>query len=241
MSAAVSVVRIIFLLIFLGCNSIIFAQDTKQFVLPALTNVYDVPWRKHIYLFDEFQKGKITYTKGFELDYEFDLNYNIYFEKMDFIHSSGDTLSIMNTKEIRSIQVGNKTFFHDYNTGFYEVLVPLPLSLVFRNQFILEKVEFSNGMKRVHTGTDTRGVAINYGRIYKKEFFYFFVDRKNKLHKVTKANVLKLFPEQNTEVKDYLTAHSIDFESEEDLIALTNYCNKLADVSGESKAQKRSP
>ena len=175
MRVAVPVVRVIFLLIFLAGNYI-FAQETNQFVLPALTNVYDVPWRKDIYRFDEFQKGKITYTKGFELDYEFALNYNIYFEKMDFIHSSGDTLSIMNTKEIRSIQVGNKAFFHDYKSGFYEVLVPLPLSLVSRNQFILEKVEFSNGAKRVHTGTDTRGVAVNYGRIYKKEFFYFFFE-----------------------------------------------------------------
>ena len=75
----------------------------------------------------------------------------------------------------------------------------------------------------------------------KRSFFIFFVDRKDKLHKATKANVLKLFPDQNTEVKDYLMAHSTDFESEEDLIALTNYCNKLADVSEESKAQKRSP
>ena len=178
------------------------------YTLPAFTDVSKVPWRQSIYRFPEFQKGKITYTRGFVLDYEFDLNYNIYYEKMDFIHSSGDTLSITNTGEIESIQVGNKLFFHDYNTGYYEVLVALPLALGFRNQFVFEGVEYSNGLIGSAPGPDVRGVAVKQDRIYSKGFSYFFIDQNNEVHKATRATLLKLFPDHNAEIKGYLLEHA---------------------------------
>jgi hypothetical protein len=211
----------------------LYAQRTNYYTLPAFTDVSKVPWRQSVYRFPEFQKGKITYTQGFVLDYEFDLNYNIYYEKMDFIHSSGDTLSITNTREIKSIQVGNKSFFHDYNTGYYEVLVALPLALAFRNQFVLEGVEYSNGQMASRSGADVRGIAINQDRIYKKGFSYFFIDQNNEVHKATRASLLNLFPDYSTEIKSYLLEHPIDFESQEDLIALTSYCNQFIDISKE--------
>lgn len=209
----------------------LYAQRTNYFTLPAFTDVSKVPWRQSIYRFPEFRKGKITYTRGFEVDYEFDLNYNIYYEKMDFIHSSGDTLSITNTREIKSIQVGNKSFFHDYNTGYYEVLVALPLALAFRNQFVLEGIEYSNGQRGLGRGADVRGVAINQDRIYKKGFSYFFIDQNNEVHKATRASLLNLFPDYNIEIKSYLLEHPVDFESRDDLAELTNYCNQVIDIS----------
>src|SRR5687767_2117630 len=125
-----------------------YSQRVNYYTLPPLTDVAKVPWHQSTYRFPEFQKGKITYTKGFELDHEFDLNYNIYYEKMFFISSSGDTLSITNTREIKSVQIRNKSFFHDYISGFYEVILPLPVALVFRNKFVLKEIEYNSGVRR---------------------------------------------------------------------------------------------
>src|SRR5687767_14373307 len=150
-----------------------YAQRTNYFTLPARAEVLKEPWRDRVYRFHEFRKGKITYTKGFELDYAFDLNYNIYFERMDFIDSSGDTLCITNTEQIKSVQIGNTTFFYENASGYYEVLVALPVALAFRNQFVLEELEFNNGFKSRSTPTDLRGAIADYGRSYKKVFSYF--------------------------------------------------------------------
>ncbi|HET6543667.1 MAG TPA: hypothetical protein VFG46_24450, partial [Chryseolinea sp.] len=221
---------IVFLLCLLGGSfQLVSAQSINYFTLPAWTNVTKVPWRKSIYRFQEFQKGKITYTKGFELDYEFDLNYNVYNETMDFINEAGDTLSIMNMGEIRAIQIGNKTFFHEYNSGYYEVLLRLPVALAFRNQFVLDHIESNNG----HQGpgpTVQRGVVATYDRTYVKVFSYFFIDQNNEVKKATRAAVLKMFPGHNTEIKGYLLEHDVDFDSREDLIELTIYCNQFIDV-----------
>ena len=53
------------------------------------------------------------------------------------------------------------------------------------------------------------------------------------MYKATRASVLKLFPNYNTEITAYLLEHSVDFESREDLIELTNYCNQFIDSSEE--------
>ncbi len=204
-----------------------YSQRTNYYTLPPLTDVSKVSWHQSTYRFPEFQKGKITYTKGFELDHEFDLNYNIYYEKMFFISSSGDTLSITNTREIKSIQIGNKSFFHDYNSGFYEVILPLPIALVYRNKFVLEELEYNSGVRRDATFTEVRGVPTDYARIYKKGSLYCFVDRKNELNKATKASILKLFPDRQVEIQGYLLEHPVDFESREDLMALTTFCNQF--------------
>ena len=133
--------------------------------------------------FSNFKKAKLRTQKDLSLTMNFNLNYNMYYEKMDFIHSSGDTLCITNTREIKSIQIGNKSFFHDNNTGYYEVFVALPLALGFRNQFVLEGVEYTNGLMGSAPGPDVRGVAIKYDRIYRKGFSYFFIDQNNEVHK----------------------------------------------------------
>jgi len=47
-----------------------YSQRVNYYTLPPLTDVAKVPWHQSTYRFPEFQKGKITYTKGFELDHE---------------------------------------------------------------------------------------------------------------------------------------------------------------------------
>jgi len=225
-----------FVLFLLGTwdSQFVYAQTSNYFTVPAQAEVLKLPWRERIYRFQEFQKGKITYTKGFELDYEFQLNYNVYFERMDFIDSSGDTLCITNTDQIKTIQIGNATFFHENTSGYYEVLVHLPVSLAFRNQFVLEEIEFANGMKSRGTPTDRRGAITDYGRSYRKVFSYFLIDQNNELHPASRTSILNLFPAYATDIKGYLLEHRVGFDSRGDLMELIHYCNQLIEDTYEA-------
>ncbi len=217
-----------------GYPKFVYAQRSNYFTVPAQAEVLKLPWRERIYRFQEFQKGKITYTKGFELDYEFQLNYNVYFERMDFIDSSGDTLCITNTDQIKTVRIGNTTFFHENTSGYYEVLVHLPVSLAFRNQFVLEEIEFANGMKSRGTPTDRRGAIVDYARTYRKLFSYFLIDQNNELQPATRTSILRLFPAFATEIKGYLLEHRVDFDSRGDLMELIHYCNQLIEGTDEA-------
>lgn len=197
----------------------IYSQHHNLLKLPLLTNISSVSWKDSIYRFPEFQKGKITYTKGM-LEHEFYLNYNMYFEKMDFISESGDTLHIGNTREIKEVQIGNTWFFHDYKKGYYEVILKLPVALAVKNQFALVR------SGAINYG-DERGAAADYDRYYQILPIYFFVDKNNNVHRAIRASILKLFPDHKTEVSAYLQKHSPDFNSQKDLVDLLTYCNQF--------------
>src|SRR5687768_13736149 len=96
------------------------AQNSKLLLLPANEDVSKVAWRDSIYSFPEFQKGRITYKNGMSVDSEFKLNYNIYYERMDFIGVSGDTLNLTDTKEIKLINFGDRSFYHNDTRGYFE-------------------------------------------------------------------------------------------------------------------------
>lgn len=230
-----TILKITFILVVLMqfCMNKICAQQTDLLKLPALTDVSSVPWRDSVYRFSSFQKGKITYTKGFELDHEFDLNYNLYYEKMDFISSAGDTLNITNTREIKAIQLGDKWFYHDYKTGYYEVLLKLPVALAMKKQFVLRHLGFKHAgyhkveIERGASFSDVRGVVADYDRYYDIHPMYFLIDLKNEVHRASRASILKLFSDYNKDILAYLIEHPVDFESGDDLVALITYCNKF--------------
>jgi hypothetical protein len=201
----------------------LYSQPDKLLKLPRLGSIPSVSWKDSIYRFPSFQKGRITYTTGV-LEQEFDLNYNLYFEKMDFVSSSGDTLSITNTREIKVIKVGNTWFFHDYKTGYYEVILELPVALAVKTQFVFQNVKVNGA---VHF-TDVRGMAANHDRYYEILPTYFFIDKDNTVHRATKASILKLFRAHDTELSAYLRKHRPNFESKKELMDLLTYCNQLA-------------
>ena len=197
----------------------IYSQPDNLLKLPLLTNISSVPWKDSIYRFPAFEKGRITYTTGM-LDHEFYLNYNMYFEKMDFISESGDTLNITNTREIKEVQIGDTWFFHDHKKGYYEVTIKIarcpcrqkPVRVVRSGAYPL---------------ADERGAAADYDRYYQILPIYFFVDKNNSVHRATMKSILKLFPDHKTEVSAYLQKHSPDFESKKDLVDLLTYCNQF--------------
>ena len=201
------------------------SQPINFLKLPRNTDISTVSWKDSIYRFPVFQKGKITYKTG-KLDHEFDLNYNRYFEKMDFISSSRDTLSITNTREIRSVQVGYIQFFHDYNEGFYEVILDSPIALGVKQQFVFQNSKVSGA---VHFA-DLRGVVGNHDRFYEIVSRYVFIDKSNRVHRATRASILKLFPAHSEKLSAYVREHRTDFSSRKDLLALLTFCKQIASL-----------
>jgi len=220
-------------LIFLLCASwvvnseCVYSQGSSLLRLPALTDVSEVAWHNSIYLLPEFQKGKITYAKGFELDYQFNLNYNIYYEKMHYISSAGDKLEITNTRDIQYVQIGGKSLFHEYNKGYYEVILKLPVALAVRNSLVLESTQYNSGRAGSVTRMEVRGVVTDYDRSYSRGFAYFIIDQNNSLHKATRTSILRLFPSSRDAIQEYLNKNKVNFESRENLVDLLGFCNQL--------------
>jgi hypothetical protein len=200
-----------------------FCQDIELLRLPRFAKVSQTLWRNEIYYFQQFQEGTIIYQTGFKLNQTLKLNYNIYHERMEFIGEAGDTLGIEANKEIKLIEIGSHLFYHDYESGFYEILTTSSVSLAVQPKFRLGKTEGNYGPLVF----ETRGAAMTCDRFYYKRMSYFFIDVNDRVFKASKASVLKLFPEYKSDIRAYLIEKPVDFTRQEDMIRLTNYCYQL--------------
>ena len=214
----------------------VFCQDIELLLLKRFENVSQTSWRGQIYYFPQFQEGTIIYRTGFKIKQTLKLNYNIYHERMEFIGEADDTLAIEGNKEIKLIEIGSHLFYHDYKSGYYEILSTSSVSLAMQPKFRLGKTEGNDGLLPF----ETRGAAMACDRYYYKHASYFFIDGNEQLFKASKASVLKLFPEHKSDIRAYLMEKPVDFTSNEDIIRLTNYCYQLDKPRSAGNAMQRS-
>ena len=207
-------------------------QDVEPLRLGRFEKVSQTAWREKVYLLPQFQRGTIIYQTGFRLNQTLDLNYNIYHERMEFLGEDGDTLGIKADKQIKLIEVGSHLFYHDYKTGFYEILSAASVSLAMQTKLILVKAE--GNCEGEIWSLELRGAQMDCDRFYVKYTSYFFIDLKDKILKANKPSVLKLFPENKSDIQAYLIENPVDFTKHEDVTRLTTYCYHL-DEPGSTK------
>jgi len=207
--------------------SVICCAQSPLFKLPARTSIHHVTWKDSIYRFPEFQDGKIIFMTGFSPQETFKFNYNLYFGQVDFIDKNGDTLQVKPSKELKQIDIGDHSFYHDDHQGYIEILYQAPVSLGTWTFLNSEDPKHERVYYSYYQAVDTRGDQSIRDRYYRLIHVHFLIDRNNKLHKVLKPTVLKLFPGHKKEIIKYLDDHNVDFLREQDLIALIQYCNAL--------------
>ena len=200
-------------------------QDIEQLRLGRFESVSQTEWQDQVYLLPQFQQGTIIYQTGFKLDQTLNLNYNIYHERMEFLSDDGDTLGIKADHNIKLIEIGSHLFYHDYKTGFYEILSTETVSLAMQPKLILVKAE-GNCAGEVWA-LELRGARMECDRYYIKKMSYFFIDVKDKILKANKPSVLKLFAENKSEIQAYLIENPVDFTKHDDVMRLTNHCYQL--------------
>lgn len=70
----------------------------------------------------------------------------------------------------------------------------------------------------------------NENTLFERGTAYYLLDKKNKVHKATKNNVIKIFQDHKDDVQLFLKNNNVDFTSKEDLKRLLEFCNMLPNV-----------
>lgn len=186
--------------------------------LGSYQSLSDVSWQDSIYLLPQFQRATLTYNNGFQVEGSWLMNYNRYFESMDMISDTGDTLSVKRTPELKFVNLPGKTFYHDYSLGYLEVLTKTPVALGVKH--IMYTVNHKSGF-------DLRGYTYPYDRYYVNGPMYFFFGHNNSLFRANQNSILKLYPAHKEAIKEYLKAEPINFYRENDLMRLLTFCTRF--------------
>lgn len=187
------------------------------------------------YIYPTFTKGSVI-MKGGNTKQSV-LNYNTVTQEMIF-EQSGKRLAMDKLETIDTVIIHNRKFI-PVGKVFYEVVLVAPISLFIQHKSDItsEGKSIGYGTKKQTTSSTSYSKLIATDGLYSLELpddFYVSNTSINWVQKdeymikfVTKRQFLKIFPEQEDELKQYIKENKITMKVREDLIKLVNYCNKL--------------
>jgi hypothetical protein len=193
------------------------------------------------FLFPSFRDGVVLMKDG--KSFSTLLNYNMIEEKM-ITELNGIYRYSKNPQLIDTIHLENRVLVPVEN-AFYEVLSNGPVTF-----FLQNKSNFTPGGSDVGFGVKARSVGPTQFRRFEltsvvyqyNEVAYidlpqngeitpasiFWVRKNGTLEKFsTQKQFLKLFPEYEPQIKEYIRKEKINVRSREDVIRLGNYCNLI--------------
>ncbi|MEJ1241381.1 hypothetical protein WBG78_24755 [Chryseolinea sp. T2] len=201
---------------------------------PANAFPQTLSWWDSIYMFRNFQPGRITYFTGFTPQQQLKLNYNLYYGQMDLIEANGDTSQLEALKTIRSIEVGNDVFYYFPKIGYLHVLVQGDIVLAAHTMLHLYSMDRANGYavpSNLAAGGDVRGRPSTVDKYYINASAYYFLDEERQALVPAKNVLTKMFSEHKEGINEFVKTHSTNFNLEKDLLEVVEYCNSLRRLS----------
>jgi hypothetical protein len=186
-------------------------------------------------LIPRFTKSVVKLKSG-EIKTAF-LNYNTVEQEMVFMQQKL-FLVLDDPKQVDSVFMANRIFV-PMEKGFYEVLLKEPITLFQQHKSYVE----SEGVPTAY-GAKSQTTSPNYVRqIYGAngpidlkipkgykvvDDSQYWVRYKDQMRSFdTKRLFLKIFPEKEKELSDYIDKYKVDFKKPENVKRLVEYCNKL--------------
>jgi hypothetical protein len=188
------------------------------------------------FLFPGFTRGVIILKDGTRFSSL--LNYNMVDEIM-VSELNGVYRSASNPQDIDTIYLQNRKFVPVKNV-FYEVLAVGPATFFLQNKsnYTPKGSSIGYGMKS-QSVSSTSFKRFEFGQDYVVTVdlppnvtvtpaSVNWVSKNDKMEKfISERQFLKIFPEKEAQLKEYIKKEKIDLKDREDLIKLGTYCNEL--------------
>jgi hypothetical protein len=192
------------------------------------------------FLFPSFKEGLVIMKDG--KNFSILLNYHMVDERM-ITDLNGTYRYSKDPKLIDTLYIENRVFVPVGNV-FYEILSSGPVTF-----FLQNRSNYTPKGSEVGYGAKSRSVGpTQYSRFELSDLRYFgevaymdlppnvditpasafWASRNGEMGKFsTERQFLKIFPEYESELKEYIKKENINIRSREDVIRLGNYCNKI--------------
>ncbi len=223
------------------------AQENQHFIVRPGDIIIDRIPLTNRYRFEQFRRARAHFVNNATASGH--LNYNLLYGEMQFIDPTDDTVSLANEQMLEKISFEDTDYIFDpENNRYLEVLAGdqhIRLTRHLRMRLLEHDVKSMDGYVSTLNPNLSRAVYDLDNRVHQttlREFFesraqhpmlfsthevYYFVDKNNVAWPVKKSSLHRIFPDHRREISDYLSNHTIDFTSKEDLIQLISFCNQL--------------
>jgi len=187
------------------------------------------------FLFPVFTKSIVKMKDGRTLTAT--MNYNMVDEEMIF-EQRGVYMALEKPQDVDTVFLQNRKFV-PVEKAFYEVLVKSKVILFIqhKSRYTLAGTTTAYGMKSVTLGSTPVMTAQSGNQVRQIDVpddvtvspaTVYWVMKDNEMHKFNnEKQFLKIFPENEEKLKEYIKSNKLDIKSREDLIKLGDLCNEL--------------
>jgi hypothetical protein len=225
--------------IFIICSILIIssclsAQKNESVTVKAGTRVIDYFPVAERYRYPDFIEGKAFFKNGRVIPSKF--NYNFLSGEMQFIRVA-DTLSMSNTKDLKSIAIAQDTFY--YHNSYMERIRGGKFRVYLKQRIVIKDIQKKGAYGTINrsaasesydymlTGGGFVDLIPSEDLVLQKTSDYFYSTPENEFIQFTKKNIIKILPGKEDVIKDYLKLNKIDFGSKEDIIRLADFVSTL--------------
>jgi hypothetical protein len=187
------------------------------------------------FLFPSFTKGIVKMKDKREMTAI--LDYNTVDEEMIF-NQQGVYMKLDNPQEIDTVYLQNRKFI-PFDDAFYEVVAngPCPFYIQHKSRYTPVGTTTAYGIKSQTLGTTSVRTMQSGNQVRQIDvpedvtvtpanvFWIKINDEMNKFN--SEKQLLKLFPENEQKIKEFVKNNKINVKSEENLKVLGNFCNSL--------------
>lgn len=191
------------------------------------------------YLYKQFAPGVVYYRNGTNPTAR--MNYNLLLREMQFLHFSGDTLTLDQEAMIRRISLNGDEFIYDLKKGFLKIVENYGnVKLGLDHSIQVAGVDKEGGygqtsgvysIKTINTFSSSNSsiakLDIKGDVIYSQQKIYYLVDQNGLVFPVSKKRILKLFSRHRSEILDYLEENPVKFNELDEVRRLLNFCKDL--------------
>jgi len=186
-------------------------------------------------LFPKFTKGIVKLKDG--KAYTAILNYETVEQEMIFLQNKY-TIILDNPQLIDTILLNNKRFV-PFQKGFYEVVVKAPITLFIQHKCYVESLGTPIGygamsqttpssyVRQVFDRSGSIGLKIpdNFKVVDDSDYWVRWVNGMEKFN--TKSQFLKIFPDKEKELKQFISKNKTDFTQPPEVARLINFANEV--------------
>ena len=186
------------------------------------------------YLFPSYEDAAVIFKNG--KSGRSKMNFNLLLCQMRYINSHGDTLYIAEPADIESITFDSTSFFFD--EGYYQIVAmtdSVKLAVLRKVSFSPVKIGAFGLQNRIGNGIQSYssflvpGIGVTEMKVAEDldintEITCFLIDANGSRLKASKAVFMQLFSKYRNQIKTYLKENKTNFNKENDLERLFNFC-----------------
>lgn len=210
------------------------AQKHETITVRAGTKILDYFPVSERYLYPEFITGRVYLKSGIHSERQ--LNYNYLRGEIEFIQAR-DTLSIINKKDIIYLAVAQDTFYFD--KGYIKLLRSGVVMVGLKELIELKEIQNKDSYGTSSSGSATNSygslpadgnfykLTANKDMVFQRKLEYYFAIPESGFVPFNRKNLLQMFPRNETRIKSYLKTNKVKFDSEDDILRLTDFLRTL--------------